>query len=130
MGNFLNYRSSKVEESVGGLDTNVFSKVGRSLYLSEKAADVYLIFESGERIPAHKPLLVAASEVFDTMFFGSMPEKGDVKMVDVSADAFKEFLQFFYFNKVPLTIQNIGHVMYLGDKYDVAECMKLCETFL
>lgn len=111
------------------LNNQTFTNATTKLYLSRKAADVHFVFKSGERIPAHKNLLIAASEVFNTMFYGSMPEKGDVKIVDVSADAFKEFLQFFYLNKVQLTRENIGDVMDLGNRYNVPGCLELCEQF-
>lgn len=64
----------------------IYSTVGEKLYLSKKSADFYLIFEISdgkyERIPAHKNLLVAASDVFEVMFNGTWKEKNEVEIVD------------------------------------------------
>lgn len=114
-----------------GSESDVFSNTGEKLYMRTEKADVYFIFEStGDRIPAHKLLLASGSDVFDAMFYGPLREESDIKMVDVSADAFKEFLQFFYFSRVPLSIENVADVMYLGKKYDVKECLLLCSNWL
>lgn len=100
------------------------------MFLLREKADVHFVFESGERIPAHKHQLAAESDVFDTMFNGSLPEKGDVKITDASAAAFKEFLRFFYSQWVELTMENVDDVMSLGDKYNVSKCIEFCDEFL
>lgn len=41
-----------------------------------------------------------------------------------------EFLQFFYLDRVKLTIENIAGVMRLGDKYNVPKCVEVCVQFL
>lgn len=69
------------------------------LYHDTKTADVQFTFGSHAsdgtvtRIPAHKNLLAAGSKVFRTMFYGDLKETGDVRVVDTSDAAFKEFLQ-------------------------------------
>lgn len=104
------------------------------LYLNDSTADVHFVIESdngeSERIPSHKLLLVAYSEVFQVMFNGSWKENDDVKIVDATADAFKEFLQFFYFTKVEITTDNVEEVLRLGQKYLVAECVKASTQLL
>lgn len=107
----------------------------RKLYLNESTADVHFVFENErtaevKRISAHKCLLAIASPVFHRMFFGELKEEADVRIVDVSADGFSEFLQFFYMEEVNLTGENFAEVMTLADKYDVPGCMHLCEQFL
>lgn len=111
-------------------DNQVLSKIGKKLYLNSEKADVYFLFESTERVPAHKILLSSASEVFEAMFYGLLKEENDIKIVDVSAEAFKDFLKFFYFNKVELNIENVAEVMYLGKKYDVEDCLELSTNLL
>lgn len=64
------------------------------------------------------------------MFNGSWKEKEEVKIVDASAAAFKEFLQIFYVDQMKLTMENVAKVMDLGNRYDVIECFKACATFL
>lgn len=103
-------------------------------YLNDATADVYFVIESDdgeiERIPAHKFLLFMRSEVFRVMFSGTWEENNDVKIIDASVAAFKEFLQFFYFENVQMTMDYVGDVMRLGQKYLVAGCMNVCEQFL
>lgn len=64
------------------------------------------------------------------MFNGGLKEEDNIKIVDVSASAFKEFLQFFYEHKVKLTMDNISDVVKLIDKYDVAGGHRICVNFL
>ncbi|KAG4079512.1 hypothetical protein HA402_005209 [Bradysia odoriphaga] len=96
--------------------------------------DVNFIFETeGDnvvKVSANKACLAASSPVFNVMFNGDLREEGDIKIVDVSAAAFKEFLQFFYERKVRLTLDNVSDVMKLIDKYDVAGGYPICIHFL
>lgn len=107
----------------------VLSSATQKHYLNDDFADVHFIFESGERVPAHKVLL-STSDVFQTMFNGSWKDEKDVEIVDASADAFKEFLQFFYLDDVKLTMANVAEVMKLGNKYNVTECLNACSKML
>lgn len=92
-------------------------------------ADVYFVVGTyRERIPAHKCILAAGSAVFETMLYGSIAEKGDVLIVDATADAFKEFLQFFYLTEYTLTARNIFDVANLCKKYDVIAGLAACES--
>lgn len=110
--------------------TNFASMLLEKLYLNENFADIHFVFDSGERIPAHKLLLATASDVFRAMFNGSYIEKTEAKIVDASADAFKEFLQFIYRPKAVVTMANVSEVMNFGKKYDIAECFNICGEFL
>ncbi|XP_055326193.1 BTB/POZ domain-containing protein 6-A-like [Sitodiplosis mosellana] len=103
----------------------------KSLYLDDSTADVNFVFESEDvRVPAHKAMLAAASDVFTKMFYGDLPEEGDVKIVDTTAKAFKVFLQFFYLSKVKSREENAAEVMALGHKYNVARCTQICVDLL
>ncbi|XP_031628461.1 uncharacterized protein LOC116344170 isoform X2 [Contarinia nasturtii] len=110
------------------------SNIGVKLYLNEKSADIHFVAKLADgkdkRIPAHKLLLTTASDVFAAMFTEFWPEQNEVKIVDAPAAAFEEFLQFFYLSKVKLTMDNIDKVMYLGDKYNISECMNVCTKYL
>ncbi|XP_055306128.1 BTB/POZ domain-containing protein 3-like [Sitodiplosis mosellana] len=112
-----------------GLPTSV-----RNLYLNADIADVNFIIRSADgyhyQMPAHKVLLAARSDVFKAMFYGTVKEEGDVKIVDATVAAFKEFLQFFYFGRVSLTMENIGYVMNLVNKYNMPDGMNVCVSFL
>lgn len=117
-------------------DNNVFecenvlcgSKIEK-LYLDLRTADVYFVFSNDvDRLPAHKNILSVGSSVFEAMFYGSLIEKDDILIVDASAAAFKEFLQFFYLNKLRLTSEHIGEVVNLCNKYELLDGLKICEV--
>lgn len=105
----------------------------RKMYGNSETADVNFIFASNGhqvRIPAHKSVLAQGSTVFYTMFFGELREIGDVSIEDVVAEAFNEFLQFFYLNEITLTKEYIAEVLYLSNKYDLQVGSLKCEQFL
>lgn len=101
--------------------------------LISATADIHFIFETESdtvKVPANRACLAASSPVFNAMFNGELKEEGDVKIVDVSSAAFKEFLQFFYEHQVKLTIDNISDVLKLVDYYDVVDGLPICINFL
>lgn len=100
------------------------------LFANEEMADFYFTFDSGERVPVQKSLLSAGSDVFRTLFNGSWKGKSEEKLTSITVAAFKEFLQFFYFNKVKLTMENIADVMRLSKTYNVAICSTVSGQFL
>lgn len=114
--------------------SQVFQAIGKKMYLNSEFADVHFMFETNDgefdRIPAHKLLLCAASDVFQTMFNGTWKEKNEVVIVDTPILVFKEFLQFFYMDRVNLTVENVTKVMNLGQMYNVTECLSVCAQFL
>lgn len=102
-------------------------------YLDAATADVFFVPDVGsnkERIPAHKVLLAAKSDVFKAMFYGELKEKGDIKIVDASIAAFKEFLEYFYCTEIDPTIENAPNVLKLADQYNVPACCDFYEKFL
>lgn len=129
----------------------------KKLYLDEATTDAYFLFEDAmksEKVPVHKNLLAAGSDSLYAMFYRGLKTEGDangddvnadgataneasasstntdiVKIEDVSIEAFKEFLQFFYCDQIKLTMDNIYEVVYLGKKYLVEECVNVCERF-
>lgn len=102
-------------------------------YLNESTADVFFICgedESVERIPAHKFVLFANSDVFKTMFHGSLPENNEIVIKDASPLGFRTFLRYFYFDDYPLDMDVIGEGMYLAKKYNIKEYYDICSNFL
>ncbi|XP_055308831.1 BTB/POZ domain-containing protein 6-A-like [Sitodiplosis mosellana] len=109
-------------------DNKMACSLGQKLYLNSKTADTKFVFkDSTESVVAHKNVLSVVSQVFDTMFYGSLPENGDILIVDASPEAFKQFLQFFHLAKVRLTSEYIFQVANLCKKYQVNDGLKLCE---
>lgn len=105
----------------------------KKLYLNRKTADVYFEFDvhgKCERVPAHKAIMAVNSDSFDAMFYGELSEGNSVKIVDVTSDAFKEFLGFFYLDKVTLTMRNIADVVKLSKMYLLESAPTICERFL
>lgn len=104
---------------------------GEKFYLDSGTADVKFVYGTGtdnvEIIPAHKIILSIDSPVFDAMFYGSLPELGDIPINEASPAVFKEFLQFFYLTKVRLTCENIADVANLCKMYEVKNGLRLCE---
>lgn len=94
-----------------------------------ETGDVTFIVNS-ESIRAHRCILAALSPKYKAQFYGGMPEKGDIIVKDVSVPAFMEFLQFFYLEKVTLTMENIEAVLHLASQSLVDAFVNKCAEFL
>lgn len=129
--NLINKPSAEnVEEKVESLGSPFAAETVEKLFANGEMVDFYFTFDSGERVPAHKFLLSAGSEVFRSLFNGPWKEKSEEKLTSVAVATFKEFLQFFYLGNVKLTMDNIADVMRLCKMYDVAKCSTVCGQFL
>lgn len=102
---FINFKVSN------SLSQKKEKKMGMTMYLNSSLADVHC-------------------DVFFNMFYGSLPETGDVTIVDATAEIFEIFLQFIYMNDIKLTIENMDEVLCLAKKYNVIECQRKCVDFL
>lgn len=105
-----------------------------SLYLNENGADIWFRFDD-ERIPAHKIILTAMSKRYETAFFGSIRENGEVNMnvanvPNIMIDSFKEFLKFCYGVKPALTMDNIEGVIDMAKQSFSDKIFAACEDFL
>lgn len=102
-----------------------------SHYLNHQTADVYFACQSADgvvRVPTHKVLLSKCPEFHD-MFYGASSKEGDIPM-PFPATAFKEFLQFFYFNDFQLTMDSIRSVIDLLKQYQMTSGLAVCAYFL
>lgn len=109
--------------------------IGEKLYLNSSMTDVKFVLtaELGgfDVVSSHKFILASGSAVFDDMFYGPLSiDNNEIQIDDVSADAFKEFLQFFYLDEVRLTTKNILSVTNLCEKFQLIDCLKSCATSL
>lgn len=103
---------------------NAASEAIAKLYLNEELADVRYLFNVNKEIQivsANRAILAALSPVFKPMLFGELKEKEIIELVDTTAAAFREFLQFFYLGEVTLTMENMEEVVRLADKYDIMD---------
>lgn len=116
-----------------GYDNPCLATSVKKLYLNRKTADISFIFNVNgirEQVPAHRAIMAVNSDAFDAMFYGELSESNSVEIVDASIDGFKEFLRFFYMDKVKLTMQNIADVVKLSKKYLLESAPMICEQFL
>lgn len=109
---------------------NVRAMFNSADHLSDLQFIVITKYGIQKRVYAHKNVLASASPVFRSMFYGDLKENGDVCIKDVSAEAFEEFMQFFYKSMVIFTIDNIAEVLRLIDKYDMPDCYEPIELFI
>jgi hypothetical protein len=105
------------------------------LYKNELTADIHFVVVNKNgtkiKIPAHKNILMSRSSLFEKMFYGDLKEEGPiVTITDVCAEAFEEFLQFFYIEEFNLTTENLPGVFQLIDKYDTVSFWPFCKHFL
>lgn len=117
----------------GQFSSSIAIEFVSNMYLKSNFADVHFEFSNdgqAEKVPAHKAILATASPVFRQMLFGPLKEGDVIKLPDTTVGAFKEFLQFFYLDKIALTMENIGEVARLCDFYDVSDCFEKCVEFL
>lgn len=100
------------------------------LFASESLSDVKFLFNGAKEIPAHKLILAMSSTVFHQMFFGESKITGNITIADSTPEAFTEFLQFFYLNKVQISADKIEQLMDLANTYKVPQCLTACSEFL
>ncbi|XP_044737376.1 BTB/POZ domain-containing protein 2-like [Chrysoperla carnea] len=101
---------------------------------NQQFADIYFIFKNDkehQRIPAHKLILSVGSDVFKTMFFGSLPTQTDeIEILDVEPDGFKALLKYLYSQEVQINPEIVMSTLYAAKKYNVAELELFCVDFL
>ncbi|XP_076091488.1 BTB/POZ domain-containing protein 6-like [Mytilus galloprovincialis] len=55
---------------------------------------IFLVGSEKKAIPTHKTILASRSPVFNTMFEGSLPEKGEIAVPDIEENTFRVLLQY------------------------------------
>lgn len=104
----------------------IATKILENLFKNVDLSDVQFVLKNkaGEEvnIPANKAILASISPTFKEMFFDNGDKEAIVHISDGCAEAFEEFLQFFYMTEVELTAANIADVWKLIEKYKVPNC--------
>lgn len=95
----------------------------------EQTGDIVFIVHS-ERIHAHRCILAALSPKYKTQFYGSQPDGGEIVVSDITAEAFKIFIRFFYGKSTNLTLENITEILNLAKLCLVDRFVDKCSSFL
>ncbi|XP_030545149.1 BTB/POZ domain-containing protein At4g08455-like [Rhodamnia argentea] len=83
-------------------------------------------------VPAHKAILANRSPVFKAMLENEMEESrsGTIKISDVSYDALRAFVNYFYSAEACVDEQMACELLVLAEKYQVKHLKAYCEKFL
>ncbi|XP_055350069.1 BTB/POZ domain-containing protein 3-like isoform X2 [Paramacrobiotus metropolitanus] len=82
---------------------------------------------------AHRIIMSARSDVFYTMFYGSVPENcaAPIDISDILPDAFANVLSYIYTDAVPnLSDDNVFPTLNSADKYDLPLLVEKCVEFI
>ena len=101
------------------------------LRLQKELCDVTLCVED-RKFPVHRAILAANSPYFRAMFTNGMKEsqKEEIELKDVEADVFALIVQFIYTRNVPITIDNVFHLLSIADCFSVSGLTESCVEFL
>lgn len=102
-----------------------------TLLFAEREQTGDVIFVIGKkRIRAHKNVLAAFSPKYKAQFYGSKRDKGEIHVQDISADAFEEFIKFFYGETVKFTLENVESILNQAKQCLINSFINECELFL
>lgn len=99
------------------------TKSSEKMFDKERFADLHFLIKEGgvmKRIPAHRAILITASDVFDTMLNDQWKKSNEVEIEGASFDAFKEFLRLLYLAKGNVSPENVCEVFNLAKQYNVS----------
>jgi len=129
VGDDLTSSSLDVVSKTASLEAfGTLSKDFKALLTSARHTDVKLKVGDKE-FQAHKSVLAARSQVFDSMFSQNMLENisGVINISDCDADVFEAFLTFLYSGQLDEIPSSIVVGLYdIADKYDLPELKKEC----
>lgn len=105
--------------------------LGKLYQNKDKRGDITFLVES-EVIRAHRCVLAALSPTFKNQFYKELSKSNSncMNVTDATASAFKEFLQFFYLERVTLTAENVRTVFELSKKSQVDEFANECVRYI
>lgn len=95
----------------------------------EHTGDAIFVVES-KRIHAHRNVLAAFSPKYKAQFYGPQPDKGEIRVKGITADAFEEFIKFFYGEPVNYSIENIEGILSQAKQCLINVFVQECEIFL
>lgn len=95
----------------------------------ENTGDAVFVVKS-RRILAHRNVLAAFSPKYKAQFYGPQPDEGEIHVRDISADAFEEFIKFFYGQTVNYTVENVESILNQAKQCLINVFVQECELFL
>ena len=100
-------------------------------HLKEESCDIKLIV-GNKTIPAHKSLLVAASEYFRAMFGGDFVEsyRKEIAMPGLSESGLTVVIDALYTGCLNLTDDNVLEILSTADQLEMKDILDCCEDFL
>ncbi|XP_018326917.1 BTB/POZ domain-containing protein 6 isoform X2 [Agrilus planipennis] len=79
----------------------------------------------------HKLFLAMSSPVFEAMFYGGMPEKDPIAILDVQPDAFRALLEYIYTDRINLSsFDQACELCYGAKKYMLPHLVEECTKYL
>ncbi|XP_037824639.1 BTB/POZ domain-containing protein 6-A-like [Lucilia sericata] len=106
------------------------------LFDAKKFTDCHFVIVDSEQnqitISAHKIILLAASPVFERMFYGSMAEKDDpIVITDIQVEVFQSMLKYIYSGCIDIKSVDLAlQLYYAAKKYLLKQLMEKCIVFL
>ncbi|KAG4065717.1 hypothetical protein HA402_012395 [Bradysia odoriphaga] len=102
----------------------------KSLIGNKSRSDVTFCIDN-EYVAAHRLILAARSDVFDTMLYGFANANRDIVYIeDISMDIFHLLLSYIYTNHVDLSHDNVIEILYAAHKYNLSFLEDRCENFI
>lgn len=98
-------------------------------------SDITIVFKDSHiNYFAHKLIMSARSDVFNTMFHGAITDVttngNKIEIVDLEPESFLAVLQFMYTDKINLTEENFSQIVYAAHKYNIESLESICADFL
>lgn len=98
------------------------------LFENSKFSDFMIVSCEGTKIPVHRGILSARSNVFEKMFCSDMRETNENSVIidDIQEKALYEFLRYVYSGKVRNIDEIVLDLLHAATKYNVLTLRELC----
>ncbi|RWS00648.1 hypothetical protein B4U79_12245 [Dinothrombium tinctorium] len=123
-------------ECLSSLDSKLTLKARFAEFcLKEDLADVHFVVNDEgreRRVPSHKLILAAGSDVFRAMFYGllSNPSLNEVNLPDVDYIPLTKLLRYLYTDEAKLDASSLAATLYVAKKYQVFNLERECINFM
>lgn len=93
----------------------------------DSGKDTILVAKGGVRIPVHRAILMARSDVFQAMFEHETKEKlsNEVFLNDIDVETLEKMIHFMYTDDVPKINTHVDELLMVADRYFVMSCRDL-----